>query len=447
MARKLFGTDGVRGVAGELLTAELALALGRAVTMQAAADAPRVLVIRDTRESGEMLEAALGAGVTAAGGDVLLAGVLPTPAAPLLLRRYGLDLAAVISASHNPYRDNGIKFFAADGFKLSDEDELAIEARLEELGGAAAGGSAARGGGRIGRVRALHGTQEDYLRALHERFADLDLSGRDVVLDCAHGATYRAAPEIFRRLGATVTALNETPDGRNINDGCGSTHVDQIARAVVDGGHDVGFAFDGDGDRVLAVDRNGVVVDGDELIALATLHLREAGRLPGDGVAVTVMTNYGFHAAMREAGVEVATTAVGDRYVLEALRERGWALGGEQSGHIIDMGFNATGDGIASALLTLEALRGGDLAERDAMHKLPQKLVNVPVADRDAAMASPELAEAGEREAQALEGRGRVLVRPSGTEQLVRVMVEAPSAEEADAVCERLVALVSELSA
>jgi phosphoglucosamine mutase len=444
LARKLFGTDGVRGVAGELLTAELALALGRAATLQAGARAPRVLVIRDTRESGEMLEAALGAGVTAAGGDVLLAGVLPTPAAPLLLRRYGLDLAAVISASHNPYRDNGIKFFAADGFKLSDQDEAAIEARLEEL----VGGAGARpGGGRIGRVRALHGTQEDYLRALHERFADLDLTGLVVVLDCAHGATYRAAPEIFRRLGATVTALNDAPDGRNINDGCGSTHVDALAAAVVGGGHDVGFAFDGDGDRVLAVDRNGVVVDGDELIALATLHLRDLGRLPGDGVAVTVMTNYGFHAAMREAGVAVATTAVGDRYVLEALRERGWALGGEQSGHIIDMGFNATGDGIASALLTLEALRGGDLAERDAMHKLPQKLVNVPVADRDAAMASPQLAEAGAREQQALEGRGRVLVRPSGTEQLVRVMVEAPSAEEADAVCERLVALVSELSA
>jgi phosphoglucosamine mutase len=438
LARKLFGTDGVRGVAGELLTAELGLALGRAATRQAEAEAPRVLIIRDTRESGEMLEAALGAGVTAAGGDVLLAGVLPTPAAPLLLRRYGLDLAAVISASHNPFRDNGIKFFAADGFKLSDEDEAAIEARLEEPGGPSP---------RIGRVRALHGTQEDYLRALHERFGELDLSGRDVVLDCANGATYRAAPEIFRRLGATVTALNDAPDGRNINDGCGSTHVETLAHTVSAGGHDVGFAFDGDGDRVLAVDRNGVIVDGDELIALATLHLRDVGRLPGDGVAVTVMTNYGFHAAMREVGVNVATTAVGDRYVLEALRERGWALGGEQSGHIIDMGFNATGDGIASALLTLEALRGGDLAERDAMHKLPQRLVNVPVADRDAAMASPALAEAGEREQQALAGRGRVLVRPSGTEQLVRVMVEAPSAEEADAVCERLVALVSELSA
>jgi phosphoglucosamine mutase len=434
LARRLFGTDGVRGVAGELLTAELALALGRAATLQSAAQAPRVLVIRDTRESGEMLESALAAGITAAGGDVLLGGVLPTPAAPLLLHRYGLDLAAVISASHNPYRDNGIKFFGADGFKLSDETEAAIEARLDEAPAPAT---------RIGRVRALHGTQEDYLRALHERFADLDLGGLDVVLDCAHGATYRAAPEIFRRVGATVTALNDAPDGRNINAGCGSTHVDALAEAVVAGGHAVGFAFDGDGDRVLAVDRTGTVVDGDELIALAAVHLRTSGRLRGNGVAVTVMTNYGFHTAMRDAGVEVATTQVGDRYVLEALRERDWALGGEQSGHIIDMDFNATGDGIASALLTVEALEGADLADRHAMEKLPQRLVNVPVADRDAAMASAQLAEANEREGKALEGRGRVLVRPSGTEQLVRVMVEAPSADEADAVCERLVAIVS----
>jgi phosphoglucosamine mutase len=434
LGRQLFGTDGVRGVAGELLTAELGLALGRAATLQSAAIAPRVLVIRDTRESGEMLESALAAGITAAGGDVLLGGVLPTPAAPLLLHRFGLDLAAVISASHNPYRDNGIKFFGADGFKLSDETEAAIEARLDEAPSPA---------GRIGRVRTLHGTQEDYLRALHERFADLDLGGLDVVLDCANGATYRTAPEIFRRAGATVTALNDAPDGRNINAGCGSTHVDALAEVVVAGEHAIGFAFDGDGDRVLAVDRTGTVVDGDELIALAAVHLRTTGRLRGNGVAVTVMTNYGFHTAMRDAGVEVATTQVGDRYVLEALRERSWALGGEQSGHIIDMDFNATGDGIASALLTLEALDGADLADRHAMEKLPQRLVNVPVADRDAAMASPTLAEANEREGKALEGRGRVLVRPSGTEQLVRVMVEAPSADEADAVCERLVAIVS----
>jgi phosphoglucosamine mutase len=262
------------------------------------------------------------------------------------------------------------------------------------------------------------------------------------VLDCANGSTYRAAPEIFRRLGATVTVLAETPDGRNINDGCGSTHMQGIVSAMRDGGHDIGFAFDGDGDRLLAVDRHGVIVDGDELVALATLHLRAQDRLPGGGVVVTVMTNYGFHTAMRTAGVEVATTAVGDRYVLEELRERGWGLGGEQSGHIIDMGFVPSGDGIASALLTLEALAGRDLADRDAMDKLPQKLVNVRVADRDVAIASEALAVATAAESAALEGRGRVLVRPSGTEQLVRVMVEAPTAEETDAVCERLVAIV-----
>ena len=419
-----------------VLTAELALALGRAVTAQSPAERPRVLVIRDTRESGEMLEAALAAGITSAGGDVLLGGVLPTPAAPLLLGRYGFDIAAVISASHNPYRDNGIKFFGPDGYKLSDAAEAAIEAQLDEELPAP---------DTIGRVRQLHGTLEDYLRELQVRFEGLDLGGVDVLLDCAHGATYRAAPEIFRRLGATVTVHNDEPDGRNINAGCGSTHVETLTAAVVAGGHHVGFAFDGDGDRVLAVDRHGVVVDGDELISLAAVSLRDQGRLQG-GVAVTVMTNYGFRQAMRQQGIEVAITSVGDRYVLEELRQRGWTLGGEQSGHIIDMGFVPSGDGIASALLTLEALQGGDLADRAVMEKLPQRLVNVPVADRDAAMESPELVAAIAREDQALEGRGRVLVRPSGTEQLVRVMVEAPSVDEVDAVCDRLVALVRELA-
>ena len=433
VTRKLFGTDGVRGAAGEVLTAELALRLGRAAVLQTRVERPRVLVIRDTRESGEMLEAAIAAGVAAAGGDVLLGGVLPTPAAPLLIGRYHFDLGVVLSASHNPYRDNGIKFFGADGFKLSDEIELEIERHLEEP---------PPPGTAIGRVRTLHGTQEDYLRELHARFAGLDLEGLDVLLDCANGATYRVAPEIFRRLHGSVTVLNDAPDGRNINDGCGSTHIERLAEAVVTGGHAVGFAFDGDGDRVLAVDRSGAVVDGDELIALAALHFRRLGRLPGDGVVVTVMTNYGFHAAMEQAGVRVATTKVGDRYVLEELRERGWALGGEQSGHIIDMGFVPSGDGIASALLTLEALGGEDLADRHAMEKLPQRLVNVPVDDRDAVVASRELSEASDREGRALEGRGRVLVRPSGTEQLVRVMVEAPTADEAAEVCERLVAVV-----
>jgi phosphoglucosamine mutase len=436
LARKLFGTDGVRGVAGEFLTADLALALARAATATArerGTARPRVLVIRDTRESGEMLEAAVAAGVAAAGGEALLGGVLPTPAAPLLIGAYGFDLAAVLSASHNPYEDNGIKFFGPDGFKLSDDAELAIERALE---GAPAGRRA------VGRVRALHGTRDDYLRALVTRFSELRLDGIRVVLDCAHGATADVAPEAFRRLGADVTALAVEPDGRNINAGVGSTHLGPITDAVRSGGHDLGFAFDGDGDRVLAVDRHGAVVDGDELLALAALHLRDRGALPGPGVVVTVMTNYGFHTAMREAGVEVATTKVGDRYVLEELRSRGWSLGGEQSGHVIETGFNATGDGIASALLTLEALRGGDLAERHAMEKLPQRLVNVRVGDRDAAVSSPELAEAIAREGDALAGRGRVLVRPSGTEPLVRVMVEAPEADEADEVCARLVAVV-----
>jgi len=382
-----------------------------------------------------MLQAAVAAGVAAAGGDALLGGVLPTPAAPLLIARYGFDLAAVLSASHNPFQDNGIKFFGGDGYKLSDETELAIERELER-------GGQPDNPSTIGRVRELRGAGEDYLRELHTRFAELDLAGVDVLLDCANGATYHVAPEIFRRLGAQVTVIADAPDGRNINAGCGSTHVHALAERVAAGGHTLGFAFDGDGDRVLAVDRGGEVVDGDELMALAALHLREQGRLNGEGVAVTVMTNYGFHAAMERAGIGVAITQVGDRYVLEELCARGWALGGEQSGHIIDMGFNRTGDGIAGALLTLEALAGRDLAERDAMEKLPQRLVNVRVRDRGALGDAHEVHEAVSVEDEALKGRGRVLVRPSGTEPLVRVMVEAPTDAEVEDVCNRLVALV-----
>jgi phosphoglucosamine mutase len=453
MARILFGTDGVRGVAGRFLTAELAMALARAATARVAdmvEHAPRALIIRDTRESGDMLEAAVAAGVAAAGGEALLGGVLPTPGAPLLLRRHGLDLGVVLSASHNPYEDNGIKFFGGDGFKLTDETEHEIERMLgdahveagEPGTGAEDPGAPGHPTPRIGRVTRFHGALEDYLRALHERFEGLDLGGRRIALDCANGATYRAAPEIFRRLGAEVDVLAADPDGRNINAGCGSTHIGGLAEHVRENGLEAGFAFDGDGDRVLAVDRAGAIVDGDELIALAALHLREQDRLPGSGVAVTVMTNYGFHSAMRAAGLHVATTNVGDRYVLEALRERNWALGGEQSGHIIDMTFNATGDGIASALLTLEALGGRDLADRKAMEKLPQKLVNVRVRDKTALSEDDSIRSAVQRESAALEGRGRVLLRPSGTEPLVRVMVEAPTAAETDAVCGRLVEVV-----
>jgi phosphoglucosamine mutase len=431
-APKLFGTDGVRGVAGEFLTADLAVALGRGAASIAPNDAPQVLIVRDTRESGETLEAALAAGVAAAGGHALLGGVLPTPGAALLVRRYGFDLAAVVSASHNPYRDNGIKFFGPEGTKIPDATEREMERLVQDPPPESADG----------RVRELHGARGDYLRELESRFAGLDLSGTKVLLDCAHGATFRVAPEIFRRLHADVTAIAADPDGRNINDGVGSTHVDALAEQVREGGYDIGFAFDGDGDRVLAVDRNGTVVDGDELIAIAALHLRASERLPGGGVAVTVMTNYGFHTAMREHGIEVATTPVGDRHVLAELIERGWGLGGEQSGHIIETGFVPSGDGIASALLTLESLGGRDLAERDAMVRLPQRLVNVKVGDRDKLDSAQTVWDAVERESGGLEGRGRVLVRPSGTEPLVRVMVEAPDEDECDAVAGRLVEVV-----
>jgi phosphoglucosamine mutase len=428
--RKLFGTDGVRGEVGTFLTAELALALGRAATASLEAARPQVLIVRDTRESGPMLEAALAAGVAEAGGDALLGGVLPTPAAAVLVRRLGLDLAAVVSASHNPYKDNGIKFFSSNGTKLGDDVEAGIEAVLAADPEPAA----------PGHVRELNGGEADYLRALEAAFP-LDLSGVKVALDCANGATHRVGPAIFERLGATVETIATEPDGRNINAGCGSTHLEALAEHVAGSEANVGFAFDGDGDRVLAVDAGGRAHDGDELIALLARGQAERDEL-GGGVAVTVMSNYGFHRAMEDLGIDVAVTKVGDRYVLDELRERGWALGGEQSGHIIDTRFAATGDGIAAALMTMRELGNRDLASIEAMEKLPQKLVNVEVADREAIVGATAVWDAVEREGAELEGRGRVLLRPSGTEPLVRVMVEAPSAEEADAVCKRLAELV-----
>jgi phosphoglucosamine mutase len=430
IGRKLFGTDGVRGEAGTFLTAELATSLGKAAAASLDVERPQVLIVRDTRESGPMLESALAAGIAAAGGDALLGGVLPTPAAAVLVKRLGLDLAAVVSASHNPYRDNGIKFFSGLGTKLDDEAEARIEALIDVDGDPV----------EPGQVRELNGGLDDYLRALQSAFP-LDLSGRRVLLDCANGATFRAAPAIFERLGATVETIGTEPDGRNINKGCGSTHLEHLAGAIADSEATIGFAFDGDGDRVLAVDGSGRSHDGDELIALIARGMAARGDLPG-GVAVTVMSNYGFHQAMEQAGIEVAVTSVGDRYVLDELRERDWALGGEQSGHIIDTRIVATGDGIAAALATIRELGGGDLATVKTMEKLPQTLVNVEVADREAIAGAKPVWEAVEQEEKALEGRGRVLLRPSGTEPLVRVMVEAPTADEADSVCERLVTLV-----
>jgi phosphoglucosamine mutase len=430
--RRLFGTDGVRGRAGTFLTADLALRLGHAAVGVAGSDAPQVLLVRDTRESGQMFEAALAAGITAAGGDAVFAGVLPTPGAAVLARRLGFDLAVVVSASHNPYHDNGIKFFGRDGTKLDDETEARIERAV------LAAEEPATMAERAGRTRALRGAAGDYLRELELRFKDLDLSGKRILLDCANGAAYRVGPEIFQRLGADVDVVADEPDGRNINAGCGSTHIEGLAESIAGGNYDAGFAFDGDADRVLAVDGRGNIVDGDEIIAIAALHLHARGDLPGAGVAVTVMTNFGFHRAMQQAGIDVVTTPVGDRNVIAALLQRGWSLGGEQSGHIIETRFVPSGDGVAAALLTLEAIGGRDLSDRDAMEKLPQVLLNVRVGDREALDGARDVWEAVDRESQALAGSGRVLVRASGTEPLVRVMVEAPERAQCAEIAGRL---------
>jgi phosphoglucosamine mutase len=427
--RKLFGTDGVRGPVGELLTPDLAVRLGRAAALVVEPERPQVLIVRDTRESGPMLEEALAAGIAAGGGEAMIAGVLPTPAASVLTRRLSFDLAAVVSASHNPFEDNGIKFFDSRGTKLDDELEAAIEARLEEETGSRDGGD-----------RTLEGAFDDYMRELRTTFA-LDLSGLKVALDCANGATHRAAPVIFSALGAEVVPMGVEPDGRNINADCGSTHPEKLIELVRTSGADIGFAYDGDGDRVMAVDGTGRLHDGDELIALIAADLKDRGELRG-GVAVTVMTNFGFKQTMEKAGIEVVQTKVGDRYVIEALRERDWSLGGEQSGHIVWPDFTPTGDGIAASLLALRALRGRRLEEVTPFERLPQRLENVRVADRGAVDSAKELWSAVEEENSKLEGRGRVLVRPSGTEPLVRVMVEAPTEEESREVCGRLVALV-----
>jgi phosphoglucosamine mutase len=439
---RLFGTDGVRGRAGAVLTAELALRLGRAAVLggvpsPGAADGsgprrPRVLVVRDTRASGPMLEAAFAAGASASGADVHLAGVVPTPAAAIMVARRGYDLAAVVSASHNPHEDNGIKLFGPDGRKLPDALEDAVAALVEELADDATRGT------EIGDVAPLAGAPEEHLAALDERFGALDLTGLRVALDCANGATSVVGPEAFRRRGAEVVVIADAPDGRNINAGVGSTHPAAIQALVRESGAPVGFAFDGDGDRLLAVDGAGRALDGDELLAIMARHLHATGRLSG-GVAVTVMSNYGFHAAMADAGIPVATTPVGDRHVVAALDEHGWTLGGEQSGHLVEMGFAPSGDGVAAALLLMESLDGARLAGARAMERLPQVLVNVRVTDRDGAMADAELLRAVAAADEGLSGRGRVLVRASGTEQLVRVMAEAPTEDEARRVCEALV--------
>ncbi len=428
-ARALFGTDGVRGVANRDLTPELALGIGRALGLRLPAGA-LVVVGRDTRRSGTMLESALAAGIASAGADVALAGVLPTPAVAEAVPASGAAAGAVISASHNPFPDNGIKLFGADGFKLADADEAEIERTMDDEG---AGGRPE--GADIGAVAQAPEMRERYVRSLLER-RSVDLAGMRIVVDCAHGATAGTAPDVLGRLGATVAVLGGAPDGVNINAGCGSTDLGALSAAVVAGRYDLGVAFDGDGDRVLAVDAGGTPVDGDQILAVCALAKRRAGRLAGDAVVTTTMTNLGFRRAMAAEGVEVRWTDVGDRYVLEEMRRGGYTLGGEQSGHVIDLDHGPSGDGLATALALLAALRadGVDLATAAAvMERMPQRLVSIPVARKgDLAGAAPVWEAVHACEA-ALGDDGRVVVRASGTEPLVRVMVEAPT----DAECER----------
>ena len=442
MAR-LFGTDGVRGLANRDLTAELALDLSIAAAHVLAelgtfaGHRPRAVVGRDPRASGEFLEAAVSAGLASAGVDVVRVGVLPTPAVAYLTEALGVDLGVMLSASHNPAPDNGIKFFSRGGLKLADEVEEAIEARIGEQWDRPVGPG-------IGRITDLEDGGARYVDYLVSTVPNR-LDGLKVVVDEAHGAAYRVSPEALRRLGAEVIETGVAPDGLNINDGCGSTHLEALRRAVLENGADAGIAHDGDADRCLAIDASGEVVDGDQIIAILALALREHGNLAGDTVVVTVMANLGFKLAMKREGLTVVETAVGDRYVLEAMRDGGHALGGEQSGHVLLLDHATTGDGVLTGLhlLARVAETGKPLGElAGVMRRLPQVLVNVKGVDKSRVGASPEIAAAVELAQGELGANGRVLLRPSGTESLVRVMVEAESHEIADAVAHRLADVV-----
>jgi phosphoglucosamine mutase len=415
MARKYFGTDGVRGVVGEFITPDLVQRLGKAAALWSGRG--RVLIGRDTRGSGPELEEAFARGVASVGGHAVLAGVLPTPAVALL----ALDLGAVVSASHNPPEYNGVKLFDRDGQKLTDEEEEAIEALFD---------APERGGGSVDRVGVA---TDSYLEHVLERFGS-DLSALRIAVDCANGAYAGLAPQAFEQLGAEVVSVGNEPDGTNINVGCGATDLALLQEVVVEERCDLGVAFDGDGDRMLAVDGDGAAVDGDQILAVLALDRSV------DLVAVTVMTNLGFHRLMEEHGIRVVTTDVGDRYVLEALRREGGLLGGEQSGHLIWLDGHKTGDGLAAALLLCGALHGRTLAEAVAvMPRWPQAKRNVRVADR---RLPQSVVDEAARLNESLNGDGRVLVRPSGTEPVVRVLGEAETAEEAERLCASIAALV-----
>ncbi len=445
MSRAWFGTDGIRGLANVDLTPELALAVGRAAAQVLGGGKPaRLLVGRDTRRSGPMLEAAVSAGIASAGGRSYLTGVIPTPGVSRLVSAEGFDGGVIISASHNPFADNGIKLLGPDGKKLPNAVEFEVESWLVAMGAPVEFGPSGVAGDLVGTIDVFPGAVSRYVDDLLAA-VKVDLSGLRVLLDCAHGAAYQAAPLAFAAAGALVETAFARPDGVNINAGCGSTHPGALASLVVQGQFDLGLAFDGDADRVLAVDRTGAVIDGDQILTLLTAWLMEQGRLPGDTVVVTSMSNLGFHQAMRERDVRVEVTDVGDRYVLERMEQVGAALGGEQSGHVIYLPAGATGDGLQTGLLLCQAVRhwGRPLEElAGMMRRFPQLLVNVHALRKDRLEEAAEVWEAVRQEETALGDEGRIVLRPSGTEPLVRVMVEAPTEVRCREVAERLVVVV-----
>lgn len=445
MAR-LFGTDGVRGVANRELTPELAYNLGRAgaLVLAGQGEPKKVVIGRDTRISGDMLEAALVAGVCSVGVDACRVGVMPTPAIAYLTRELGAAAGVVISASHNPVQDNGIKFFGPSGYKLSDRVEEKIESMVLDDGAE----YPAPVGAELGRVYKVNDAVDRYVNYACSTI-NVDLKGLKIVVDCANGAAYEVAPRVLSELGAEVIPIFNTPDGVNINDGCGSTHPGALKKKVVECGADLGLAHDGDADRVLAVDSSGRLVDGDQIMVICAKHLKSKNKLPLNTLVVTVMSNLGLHDALKQEGINVLQTKVGDRYVMEKLLESGAGLGGEQSGHIIFLEHNTTGDGIITALQLLAVIKEtGQSLDKLAqqMERYPQLLKNVRVNDKEAVMNSDALKEAVVRGEEYLQGEGRILVRPSGTEPLIRVMAEARDAGKLNEVVDSLVKVIQQIS-
>ena len=444
---RLFGTDGIRGIANKELTPKLAFEIGRAGAFVLSGEVhhkPRILVGKDTRISGDMLEAALTAGLCSVGAEVELVGVIPTPAIAYLVRAYGADAGVMISASHNPFEFNGIKYFNSKGFKLLDHIEDRIESIIldesEELPEVS--------GKDIGKCKVLDQAINDYKEFL-KRSINCSLNGLKIVLDCSNGSACRIAPLVFKELGAELKVINDKPDGMNINYKCGSTHLDGLKKAVVENGMDVGFAFDGDADRVLAVDENGELIDGDKIMAICGQHLKENSKLTHDTIVATVMSNLGLDIFAKKNGIELFKTKVGDRYVLEQMLQGGFTLGGEQSGHVIFLNFNTTGDGILTALQLLTVIKssGKKLSEAASIMQIyPQVLINAKVSNenKDSYMQDKIIASMVSNLESEFKDEGRVLIRPSGTEPLVRVMIEGKDVNYIEQRARELASIIEE---